>query len=179
MRYLKIILILFSLKTFGQSGKTLVPGHMCRIPTLTIDKKTKDSIPFVLVEGFIKDERILYGISNIDGEENFQICSNKLSIDTVTFKITAVGYIQDTFKFKLYQDSTLVFTLTADPSKAMTEKKMLEYQNTFFMQCGTDQVNRLYLENPTYRNCDGRILTYKQISANNEDLNQWDLIDAK
>ena len=168
-----------TLKIFGQGGNKFVPGQMLKMSIITIDKKTYDTIPLVLVEIFHKNERILSGHTDLDGKLIIRICSNKLVKDSLTFKTTAIGYKQDTINQNILLDSTNVLLMNQDSFKRMTAKKKQEYQDSFITECGTDEVNRLYVENPTYRHCDGRIMTYKQIQENHENMHGWEQIDKK
>ena len=166
-------------KIYGQEGKAFEPGQMVKISIITIDKKTHDTIPLVLVEIFHKNERILSGHTDIDGKLIIKICSNKLSKDSLTFKTTAIGYKQTTVNQNIRFDSTNVLFMNKGSLKEMTARKKQEYQDSFITECGTDEVNRLYLENAKYRHCDGRILTYQQIQDNHENIFGWERIDKK
>lgn len=64
-----ILLFLISLKTFSQNNQAYIPGYIYKIKIQTKDKKRKENIPSVLIEGFIENKRVITTYSNLDGEQ--------------------------------------------------------------------------------------------------------------
>lgn len=92
------------------------------------------------------------------------------------FKATAVDYKQDLFSFKIRSDTTLILNMNSDSLHQITKSEKVKYENSFISPCGTDEVNQLYLNNPNFRHCDGRILSYKELKEKHEDLSCWEQI---
>lgn len=171
-----IILVLITLKIYCQNEEVYIPGYICKIQILTLDKKTQESVPLVLIEGYTKDKRIFVGYSDVDGKINMKICSNKLFQGNLIIKTTAINYKQDSFSFNIKYDTTLNLKMSLDSLHGITESEKLKYENSFILPCGTDEVNQLHLNNPSFRHCDGRVLSYRELKEKHEDLNYWEQI---
>lgn len=172
---LTISLLLLGLVSFSQSDYQ--PGHMIEINCLVLDQNSNDSIPFSIVEIIKNDEVIYSSISDFNGAVKFNICSNQLQYDTISFRILGVGYFPKTIEPKIQTDTSLIFLVVQNPKDSITKEKIREFTSSYSSgECGTYELEKAYKENNLYRHCDGRVMSFTEIMEVEGNTNEWEMI---
>lgn len=162
-----ILIFLFTKNIISQSNNSYKSGQLYNVLIKTIDKKTKKSIKFVTVTGALSNRIIIIGTSNLDGEIQFKICSNKLINDSLTIIASVNEYKFKSEKYKIQSDTIICLFMKND-------KKIKEAKEVW---CGTGDYDIKNDSNAVYRHCDGRKMKFKQLVESNEKIGEWEKIN--
>lgn len=171
--------MLLKLNVFSQAEYQL--GEIIEIKGYVLNNNnSNDSLPFILVELINNDEKVKAAFTDFDGKFKFNICSKKLKNKNVLLRFSGVGFFEKGLSFEVLKDTTLTMYIDQNKEDTITLDKINDFRLSFFSnECGTYIFQKNYKKNEYYRHCDGRIMKFRELVDNSENLNELDLFKIK
>jgi len=147
---------------------------MINIEFVTIHKDSIFAIPLSVTEIISDSQRIGIVNGDFDGISRWNICSDKIVNNKLTFRVYAINCKPFEKEYLIKSDSKLTINLEYGESEFRTRKERNAFINKKFgiPFCGTNDMIDEELENADYRHCDGKIKKHNEIPS--DKIHEWE-----